>query len=83
MFDQKSTSSERKAFLEALIVLENDEDEQGEENEVPDDETLNQMLARNEDEFELYQVRCGISGLCVTGSECMDLLEDGYRTASA
>jgi SWI/SNF-related matrix-associated actin-dependent regulator of chromatin subfamily A protein 2/4 len=55
MFDQKSTSSERKAFLEALIGLENDEDEQGEENEVPDDETLNQMLARNEDEFELYQ----------------------------
>ncbi|XP_062509331.1 probable global transcription activator SNF2L2 [Corticium candelabrum] len=55
MFDQKSTSSERKAFLEALIVIENDEDDQREENEVPDNETLNQMLARNEDEFELYQ----------------------------
>lgn len=57
MFDQKSTSSERKAFLEALLVLQNDEDDEPvEENEVPDDETLNQMLARSEDEFELYQV---------------------------
>lgn len=28
-----------------------------EENEVPDDETLNQMIARNEDEFELFMVR--------------------------
>lgn len=27
-----------------------------EEDEVPDDETLNQMIARNEDEFELYMV---------------------------
>lgn len=26
------------------------------EDEVPDDETLNQMIARNEDEFELYMV---------------------------
>lgn len=27
-----------------------------EEDEVPDDETLNQMIARNEEEFELYMV---------------------------
>ena len=27
-----------------------------EESEVPDDETVNQMLARSEEEFELYQV---------------------------
>ena len=27
-----------------------------EEDEVPDDETLNQMIARNEDEFELFMV---------------------------
>lgn len=27
-----------------------------EEDEVPDDETINQMLARSEDEFEVYQV---------------------------
>lgn len=28
-----------------------------EESEVPDDETVNQMIARNEEEFEIYQVR--------------------------
>lgn len=28
-----------------------------EEDEVPDDETLNQMIARNEDEFEMYMVK--------------------------
>lgn len=27
------------------------------EDEVPDDETLNQMIARNEDEFDLFMVR--------------------------
>ena len=27
-----------------------------EESEVPDDETVNQMIARNEEEFEIYQV---------------------------
>jgi SWI/SNF-related matrix-associated actin-dependent regulator of chromatin subfamily A protein 2/4 len=32
-----------------------DEMEDEEENEVPDDETVNQMLARSEGEFELYQ----------------------------
>ena len=26
-----------------------------EENEVPDDETVNQMIARSEEEFEIYQ----------------------------
>ena len=27
-----------------------------EESEVPDDETVNQMIARTEEEFEIYQV---------------------------
>lgn len=27
-----------------------------EESEVPDDETINQMIARTEEEFELFQV---------------------------
>uniref|UniRef100_A0A672J5M2 Probable global transcription activator SNF2L2 n=1 Tax=Salarias fasciatus TaxID=181472 RepID=A0A672J5M2_SALFA len=47
MFDQKSSSHERRAFLQAILEHE-------EQNEVPDDETLNQMIARNEDEFELF-----------------------------
>ena len=55
MFDQKSTSNERRQFLTALLSQEQEEDE-GEEDEVPDDETINQMIARSEEEFEMYQV---------------------------
>ncbi|KAI0981627.1 hypothetical protein GJ496_011060, partial [Pomphorhynchus laevis] len=54
MFDAKSTSSERKQFLQSIIMQENDEVK--EEDEVPDDETINQMLARSEEEYELFQV---------------------------
>ena len=54
MFDQKSTSSERRAFLEAILEEEAAEDE--EEQEVPDDEALNDMIARNEEELELFNV---------------------------
>ncbi|XP_034140949.1 transcription activator BRG1-like, partial [Drosophila guanche] len=54
MFDQKSTGSERRVFLQA--ILQNDDgEEDDEENEIPDDEIINQMIARNEDEFELFQ----------------------------
>uniref|UniRef100_A0A8C9V9C0 SWI/SNF related BAF chromatin remodeling complex subunit ATPase 2 n=1 Tax=Scleropages formosus TaxID=113540 RepID=A0A8C9V9C0_SCLFO len=60
MFDQKSSSHERRAFLQAILEHEeqNEDEEKGqmimEEDEVPDDETLNQMIARNEEEFELF-----------------------------
>jgi len=54
MFDQKSTGTERRQFLQA--ILQSDEvDEEEDENEVPDDETINQMIARCEEEFELFQ----------------------------
>lgn len=53
MFDQKSTSSERRAYLKYLLEQDGDQDE--DENEVPDDETINQMIARSEEEFEIYQ----------------------------
>ncbi|XP_071490334.1 probable global transcription activator SNF2L2 [Diadema antillarum] len=53
MFDQKSTNSERRAYLRALLERDADQDE--DENEVPDDETVNQMIARTEEEFEIYQ----------------------------
>ncbi len=55
MFDQKSTGSERKAFLEA--ILEDEATEEEEENEVVDDEALNDMIARTEDEITLFTVR--------------------------
>lgn len=51
MFDQKSSSHERRAFLQAILEHEEQNEE---EDEVPDDETLNQMIARSEDEFELF-----------------------------
>jgi len=53
MFDQKSTGNERHMFLQALLSADQGGDE--EEDEVPDDETINQMLARSEEEFEIYQ----------------------------
>ncbi|CAG2053427.1 unnamed protein product [Timema podura] len=53
MFDQKSTGSERQQFLKT--ILHQDEGDDEEENEVPDDETVNQMIARCEAEFELFQ----------------------------
>ncbi|XP_076812065.1 SWI/SNF-related matrix-associated actin-dependent regulator of chromatin subfamily A member 4-like [Clavelina lepadiformis] len=52
MFDQKSTGSQRRAFL-SEILLRNNQDE--DEDEVHDDETTNQMIARTEAEFEQFQ----------------------------
>ena len=53
MFDQKSTGADRKLFLQT--ILQQDEADEEEENEAPDDETVNQMIARTEGEFELFQ----------------------------
>uniref|UniRef100_A0A915AZ97 Helicase C-terminal domain-containing protein n=1 Tax=Parascaris univalens TaxID=6257 RepID=A0A915AZ97_PARUN len=51
-FDQRSTGAERRQILEQIIRAESEDDE---ENEVPDDETINQMIARSEEEFDLFQ----------------------------
>lgn len=53
MFDNKSTGQERKQILQAILSTKDDDEEN--ENEIPDDETINQMIARSEEEFELYQ----------------------------
>ncbi|KAL8604698.1 Transcription activator BRG1 [Nucella lapillus] len=53
MFDNKSTNFERRQFLQNILLQEDAAEE--EEDEVPDDETINQMLARGEEEFEFYQ----------------------------
>ncbi|KAJ8305679.1 hypothetical protein KUTeg_016224 [Tegillarca granosa] len=53
MFDQKSTGYERRQMLHQILLRDSTEEE--EEDEVPDDETINQMLARTEEEFDLYQ----------------------------
>lgn len=53
MFDNKSTVKERRQILQDILSNKDDCDEN--ENEIPDDETINQMIARNEEEFELFQ----------------------------
>jgi SWI/SNF-related matrix-associated actin-dependent regulator of chromatin subfamily A protein 2/4 len=52
MFDQKSTGSERQQFLQS--ILHQDDAEEEEENEVPEDDTVNRMIARNECELDLF-----------------------------
>jgi len=53
MFDQKSTGSERQQFLQSILTQDEGDDE--EENEVPDDETINFMIARSDEELELFK----------------------------
>merc|ERR1719414_592047 len=48
MFDQKSTGNERRQFLQALLTQQAEEED--DEDEVPDDETIDQMIARSEEE---------------------------------
>ncbi|ETN75852.1 hypothetical protein NECAME_03625 [Necator americanus] len=51
-FDQRSTGAERRQMLEQIIRAESEDDE---DDEVPDDETINQMIARSEEEFNQFQ----------------------------
>jgi SWI/SNF-related matrix-associated actin-dependent regulator of chromatin subfamily A protein 2/4 len=53
MFDAKSTGTDRRQFLQAILKQETTVAD--EESEVPDDETINQMVARSEEEYELFQ----------------------------
>jgi SWI/SNF-related matrix-associated actin-dependent regulator of chromatin subfamily A protein 2/4 len=52
MFNNRSTGSERRELLQSILRADEEEEE---ENEVPDDEVVNQMIARSEEEFELFQ----------------------------
>lgn len=53
MFDQKSTGTERQQFLQT--ILHQDDADEEEENEVPDDEVINLMISRSDDELELFK----------------------------
>lgn len=53
MFDQKSTGSERQQFLQSILTQDEGDDE--EENELPDDETINLMIARSDEELEQFK----------------------------
>ena len=44
MFNNRSTGSERRELLQSILRADDQEDE--EENEAPDDEVVNQMIAR-------------------------------------
>ncbi|CAF2217431.1 unnamed protein product [Rotaria magnacalcarata] len=52
MFNRSSTSSERHDYLEQLI--EGEDDFKDDDEDIPDDEILNQMIARTEGEFNLF-----------------------------
>jgi SWI/SNF-related matrix-associated actin-dependent regulator of chromatin subfamily A protein 2/4 len=52
-FNNRSTGTERRELLQS--ILRADEEDEEEENECPDDEVVNQMIARSEEEFELFQ----------------------------
>ncbi|CAF3430093.1 unnamed protein product [Rotaria socialis] len=51
-FNRSSTSSERQNYLEQLI--EGDDELKDDDEDIPDDEILNQMIARTEQEFNLF-----------------------------
>jgi SWI/SNF-related matrix-associated actin-dependent regulator of chromatin subfamily A protein 2/4 len=53
MFNNKSTGNERRQFLQQILLQETEEGDE-EEDEVPDDEVINQMIARTEDEYNLF-----------------------------
>ena len=55
MFNNKSTGNERRQFLQQILMQESEEGDE-EEDEVPDDEVINRMIARSEDEYNLFNV---------------------------
>uniref|UniRef100_A0A914QVS6 Uncharacterized protein n=1 Tax=Panagrolaimus davidi TaxID=227884 RepID=A0A914QVS6_9BILA len=50
-FDQRSTDAERRQILEDIISREDDNDD----NVVPNDEMINRMIARGDEELEIFQ----------------------------
>lgn len=53
MYNDKSTDTERREKLEDLLKKQASDSDS--DDEIPDDEQLNEMLARHEDEFAFYQ----------------------------
>ena len=52
LFNIKSSDTERRKRLEDLLRIEKEDDE--EEDEVPNDDEVNTMLARSEEEYKLF-----------------------------
>jgi len=53
-FNKNATASERKEYLMNLLKAEKNEDEEG-QDEVPTDKQINQMIARSEEEYKMFQ----------------------------
>ena len=53
MFNNKASDTERQKKLEDLIKADNEESD--DENEVPDDDQLNEMISRSDSEFQMFQ----------------------------
>merc|ERR1711981_581318 len=53
MFNNRSTGNERRQLLQSILRAEDENEE--DEDEAPDDEVVNQMIARSEEEFEQFQ----------------------------
>ncbi|EEB09542.2 ATP-dependent DNA helicase Snf21 [Schizosaccharomyces japonicus yFS275] len=53
-FDNKSTPEEREAFLRSLLENENSEEDNEEKGELDDDE-LNEMIARDDNELRMFK----------------------------
>jgi len=53
MFNNRSTGTERRQLLQNILRAEDENEE--EEDEAPDDEVINQMIARTDAEFEKFQ----------------------------
>jgi len=57
MFNDNATDQDRQIKLEELIRKndgKDDESDEAEENEIPDFEMINEMLARSPEEYELF-----------------------------
>ncbi|GMT18489.1 hypothetical protein PFISCL1PPCAC_9786, partial [Pristionchus fissidentatus] len=50
-FDQKSTEAERRSMLERIICAEKDDND---EEDIPDDDALNRLIARSAEEMDIF-----------------------------
>jgi ATP-dependent helicase STH1/SNF2 len=56
LYNAKYSEQERKKKLQDLLKNEEKEEEQGdEEDEIPNDEQINEMIARSDEEFNIFQ----------------------------
>lgn len=55
MFNNSATEAESRQRLEDLIKVKNDE-QSDDENEIPDDAELNEMIARSEEELKEFNL---------------------------